>query len=785
MTTKELINYHLENSSTSGWTLSEDHFDPQLLAKTETIFSLGNGYMGSRATLEENYPTQTRGHFISGSFNKSFGEKEVSELPNIADTIQMEIIIDDVLFSMTEGTILSYTKNLDLKKAILTREVCWKHPNGKEFLLRFERFISKSNLHIMGQKVKIQSISKPAKITVNSGIDGRITNSGTQHFEEGELRLFNQKILKFEQITSESQIKMINYAKHAFYLNKERFSPEQIIFMERRKIFMNYPTIELSAGETVTIEKLSGYYTARDQENYQEIEIESLKLFEDSGNYDELLVEHTKAWEEAWKHYDVTIHGSAFDQLAVNFSIYHLIIMTPAHDNRMSIGAKGLTGEGYKGHAFWDNEIFIVPFYTVTNPQVARNLLEYRYLSLSGAIKKAKENNYEGAMFPWESAWLSDGEVTPVYGAADIITGKYTKIWSGFIEQHITADIAYATWQYFQYTGDIDFMEKYGYELIMATAIFWQSRLEWNEDLQRYEINEVIGPDEYKEHVDNNAFTNYMAYWNIETALHCYNELAQEKPDLLKTINQKWPLEKYVALWQSEKEKIYLPKPNAELIIPQDDDYLAKAVIDLTKYKNDANVGSLFLEYNLDQINEMQITKQADVLILLYLLDDYFSNEVKRANWDYYEPKTMHDSSLSMSTHSILASDMDDASLAYDMFEKACRIDMGQNPHSSDHGIHSASLGGIWQSIVFGFAGVRLRHHHLEIQPKLPMNWNQVSFPLYWKGYHIKITADNKDITFENLLSKPVELEINKQKYTILTNQKIAFPYKKEKIVLG
>jgi len=324
----------------------------------------------------------------------------------------------------------------------------------------------------------------------------------------------------------------------------------------------------------------------------------------------------------------------------------------------MGIGAKGLSGEGYKGHSFWDTEIFMLPYFTYTFPQIGRSLMEYRYKTLVGAHKKAQENGYKGAMYPWESAWADDGEVTPVWGAADIVTGKSTKIWSGFIEQHITSDVSFGVWQYYQITGDEDFMEKYGYEILMDTGIFWASRLEWNEEKQRFHINEVIGPDEYKEHVNNDAFTNWTAYWCIENAIEYYEKLKVEKPILFARLNQKLNLEAEIPVMKARLAQLYLPQPNTENVIPQDDTYLSKQIIDLTKYKNQTHVGSMFLDYSLDQVNQIQVSKQASVVMLMYLLEHKFSKEVKLANYNYYEPKTLHDSSLSLSTHAILANDL-------------------------------------------------------------------------------------------------------------------------------
>ncbi|MCU9613168.1 glycoside hydrolase family 65 protein [Caldibacillus lycopersici] len=763
-----ILNYEIGKKEEKNWLITETTFLPEYLGKTEAIFTLGNGYMGQRAASEEKYPNEKRGLFVSGTFNKFPGDQEVSELPNAADMLEVDIFLNGKRFQLTDGKILSYEKTLHLKNAELIRLVEWESPDGNRYQLEFRRFVSLANKHLLAQRITITPLTNSAVINIRSGINGQVTNSGTQHFKEGEKRLYHQHTLKMEQETTTSHIEFVHYCRHQFLQHNEVIQPENIIFMERRRIFMEYKHIEVLKNESITLEKISGVYTSRDIENGEAWKEETLEAFEQAGDYQTLFTEHKNAWEvEVWEKFPIVIEGNDFHQLAIRFAIYHLIGMTPAHDNRMSIGAKGLSGEGYKGHAFWDNEIFIVPFFILSQPEVARKLLEYRWLTLDGAIKKAKENNYDGAMFPWESAWLDEGEVTPVYGAADIVTGESTIIWSGFIEQHISADIAYATWQYYQYTGDDDFMNRYGYELIFSTAIFWQSRLEWNEQKQRYEINDVVGPDEYKEHVNNNAFTNHMANWNIQKAIEYYDRLVKNNPAVLQPLEEKWNLAHYRKLWEEKSAKLYLPQPNEQGIIPQDDTYLQKEIIDLTEYKNAEEVGTLFLKYNLEQVNDMQITKQADVLILLYLLEDLYSNDIKRANWDYYEPKTLHDSSLSRSTHCILAADLGEKEIAYQMFEEAIRIDLGPALKSSDAGIHAASLGGIWQSIVFGFGGVRMVDGSLRIRPNIPESWEKLSFKIFWKGSELSIVATQKDVKIRNESNKAVSLFVTENEVVI------------------
>lgn len=316
-------------------------------------------------------------------------------------------------------------------------------------------------------------------------------------------------------------------------------------------------------------------------------------------------------------------------------------------------------------------------------------------------------------------------------------------------------------------------MNHYGFELLMDTAKFWVSRLEWNEEKQEFHINNVIGPDEYKEHVNNNAFTNYTAKWNINIAIEYYNELKTNDPNLLEKLNKKLDLDDVYPKWCDSVDKIYTPQPREEdLVIAQDDTYLTHEIIDLTKYKQQDHVGSMFKDYNLEQVNKIQVSKQADIMILFYLLEDLFNQDVKKANWEYYEPITLHDSSLSLSTHCVLACDMENTQMAYDLFQKATHIDLGPNMKTSDHGIHAASLGGIWQCVINGFGGVRMLNGELRISPKLPATWSELSFRINWHGdtIEVKVTKEEIHLIKTTTVNKSISLSVHGQNY-VLTNQ--------------
>ena len=757
----------MDYSRADQWIVAEDSFEPEYLGKAESIMCQGNGYLCLRNATDEFNAGEQRDLFVAGTFNK-FDDNEVTELPNAADVSRLDLRLDGVRFNLLTGKVESYDRALNLKTGETVRRVVWAAPNGKRYQLVFSRFVSLNRLHLIGQKLEVTPLDGEMELDLAGGINGQMNNGGSQHFSEGDKRLFEGRHMQYNQTTEQSGIHFVFHTTFSFAMDGVPQEEKGFIVMDRRIIKQEFK-VTIPAGKTLTVQKLSTVYTSRDRDS-EALDLAGLQSKALAGHeeacamgYDALLAESAQAWaDKVWNNVPVTIKSTnPFDQLAIRFAQYHLYIMTPRHDNRMNIGAKGLSGEGYKGHTFWDTEVFILPYFIFSAPEIARSLEEYRWLSLPGAHKKAAGNNYQGAQFPWEAAWIDDGEVTPVWGAADIVTGLPTKIWSGFIEQHITADVAYGAWEYYQVTGDQDFMDRCGYELILDTGKFWASRLEEGTDGLLH-INDVVGPDEYKEHVDDNAFTNYMAAWNIRKALEYSRQLKAERPELYQALDQKLGLAALEPQWESKLERIYLPQPREDLVIPQDRTYLTLKDIDLTKYKNQTNVGSIYRDYNQEQITHMQVSKQADILIMFLLLENQFSADVKRANWNYYEPRTLHDSSLSLSTHCILANDMGNRDMAYSLFANAAAIDVGPNMKTSDAGIHAASLAGIWQSVVYGFGGVRMLDGKLRINPSLPDAWSELDFYLYWKGQKLHVTLDHTSIQIQNLTgTKPVELTVN------------------------
>ncbi len=761
-----MIQYNYGTGDRKNWLIAETAFDRDHQGKCEAIFCLGNGYLGQRAALEEPYAGQTRGMFICGTFDR-FDESEVTELPNAADLTQINLTLDGCRFAMDRGGLDSYLRVMDLKTGELTRTVQWQHPDGQRFRLVFSRFVSMADRHVLGQRVSVTPLDADCTLRMSSGIDGQVTNTGTQHFHEGTKRIFGNDILRMTTQTMESGVTVCLHAAHRYLLDGAEISGKLLPVLDRRAMRMQ-ADFTVPQGHTLVLEKLSTVHTSRDlafdglpaEEAAGAAEEKGCKHLQEAKQkgYDLLFRESREAWEAIWRKQDIRIEAeNETDQLLIRFALYHLMIMVNPGDSRVGIAAKGLTGEGYKGHSFWDTEIFILPYFMLTRPEIARTLLTYRFRGLVGARKKAKENGFAGAMYPWEAAWADDGEVTPLWGAADIVTGKPIPILTGILEQHITADIAYSVWQYAVATGDWAFMDRCGFEILLDTGRFWASRAEWIGEKDRYEIRHVIGPDEYKDNVDNNAYTNYMAAHNMRLALQAMDLLETRDTAESRALRARFDFPSLRQDLRRVLEKLYLPEPDADGIVPQFDGYFDLKHIDLTPYKG-RQPGAIYNDYNQEQICTFQVHKQADTVVLLLLMDDLFSPDIRQKNYTFYEARTLHDSSLSRSTHCVLAADLGEIDTAYQFFTGCGETDMGPNMGSSDAGVHTASMGGIWQCVVYGFGGTRIRGQDLHIAPRLPAGWKRLIYPLTWHGQDLQVTAEGERLRVENRGTEAVTL---------------------------
>jgi len=708
--------------SDANWIVLEENFEPERVAHFETVFTQGNGFLDTRGSFEEHYPGKHNSTFAHGVFDDvpiSF-----TELANLPDWTELFVDLDGETFSMVSGELLAYRRSLDLRDGLLVRELRWKSPLGKVSQLVFSRFISRSNERLCMQKLEIFPENYSGKILVRAGLDGEASNLNLKHWDwlsQGP----DEKVLTLQLKTKGSGIHLEmrqtlccseNNAAHSYWNTFNH--PTQVI---EHALIAQQPFTVWKAVEI----KLAPF----EQESAvgQPVDLDTVQ-------WDTELAVHRKLWQEDWERSDVIIEGDDEAQLAMRASIYHLLIVGPRHSERVNIGAKTLSGQGYRGHSFWDTEIFMLPFFTYTNPSIARNLLSYRFHNLPGAMEKAARNGFEGAQYPWESA--ADGrEVTPVWVPYHKDPTQLVRIWCGDIEIHISSDIAYAVLQYWKASADDCFLVERGAEIVLQTARFWASRLEWIEEAQRYEINNVIGPDENHDRIDNNAYTNYMVRWHLQTAAQLYSWLKEKDPEKFASLKGRLALsDEIVSEWVKKSQQIFLAFDEKTGMIEQFDGFFGLKTLDMQDFagRTDSIQGILGVE----ETAQTQTLKQPDVLMLMYLHPELFDLEIQKRNFEYYTPRTdlEYGSSLGPSIQAIIATRLGYMQNAYENFMRAAQADLKDVRGNAGDGIHGASAGGLWQAAVFGFAGLKIGEDGWTLEPRLPKGWKRLAFKFWYRG---------------------------------------------------
>ncbi len=709
-------------------TLNDPAFSPHSLNKYASLMTSANGYMGVRASHEEDYTQQVRGLYLAGLYHCA-GRGETNELINLPDVVGIQLEVNGAPFTLLSGETESWNRELDFSDGELRRDLIWRAPSGPRVRIASRRFTSMAQLPLLAMQFTVTALDEDVNLEFSTGIDGTQTNSGRQHLDELSLRVFGQQVLQGAWATQSADAEVV--ITSSIQLSKDAES----CFAAKNRRLMQNSALCLKAGDSVTLEKTS-WIVQRGRETLS-LENFSRRCLNDvqrctAQGYDALLAASRAEWLKGWQASRVVVESSTTaDQVALDFAHYHLAAMTPLHDERSSIAAKGLTGEGYKGHVFWDTEVFLLPYHLLTEPSTARSLLRYRYLNLPGARAKARRNGWHGALFPWESA-RSGEEETPEFAAINIRTGLRQKIASAQAEHHLVADIAWAVVNYWHATHDEAFMRTEGISLLTETAMFWMSRaVEANGWL---ELHDVIGPDEYTEHVNNNAFTNYMAWHNVSQALHFIPQFGELQPA-------------FAARAADFLQRLWLPDADAQGVLAQDDTFMQKPTINLSKYKAHAGKQTILLDYSRAEVNEMQILKQADVVMLNYMLPDRFSDAECLANLAYYEPRTIHDSSLSKAIHGIVSARCGRVEEGYRLWRDGTEIDLGNEPHSSDDGIHAAATGAIWLGAVQGFAGLTICNGELHLAPALPAQWQRLCVPVRWQGASLTLDITPEAVT--------------------------------------
>jgi len=736
------------------WEVKEKPYQPERNIYYETIFTLGNGYMGVRGCLEEGFEPEDDtypGIYIAGIYDNYDGE--YVELVNCPEIFGVDVWIGQHKLDMKKGKLVDYTRCLNMHEGTLTREFVWVDPDGNSTKFYWQRFISMSNVHMSCLRLRIVPIDHSADIKVQTRLNGDVFNRRQRdyppikriipnyHLDTVECGPFEKKVALLHTRTKTTGIDIYQLAAIMTVDNTPVDNEVNEKCVRQTMTFLAKP------GQEVGFDKLVETYTSRDA-SIDEIRLLARKEIcsaQDIG-YDGLLKEHIKRWDKIWENADIEIEGDIASQQGIRFNIFNLIQANASDDPYVNLPAKLLSHTRYKGNAFWDTEMFMFPFYVFTNPKAARNLLMYRYNMLPGARKNAKRRGLRGAMYPWCSAHD---------GSEQCETWEY-----GDCEIHITADVAYALDQYIQATGDEEFLVNYAAEIYIETARFWVDRVTWNPRRGCYTILTVKGPDEYCAITNNNMYTNYMAERNLELAEKAVSYLKENYPDKWEKLSQdlQWKDEE-LEKWREVRQKMYKNWDKEKNLLIQDDLFMDKQEEDLSKYKDRKMPVLEIIGY--ERVMRVRILRQADVIHLMYLLNDSFDYDQKLTAFNFYEPLTTHDSSLSYCIHCIMAAELGMREKAFDYFFKTCRLDLDDEMDTACTGLHGASMGGTWQALVNGLGGMRITDGKLSLKPILPSSWNKVTFNIHFQGRVIKATIKPDETELCLLKGEPLSLLFN------------------------
>ena len=731
-----------------NWFLSETSFDPCRMRSRESLFTIGNGLYCTRGTFEESYPGETPATFASGLYDDIVTYQ--TELVNLPNWLWLQVWAEDEPFRMDRGKVISYSRRLDLFSGNLARHVIWRSPGSGTLEMQWERWISLSDAHAMGLRLQIKSLDFSGKLEIRCGLDGWVDNTGMRHWDMNAQGSIDDSGGFLHLQTKSTNIEICQ----AFVMQVHTGNN---VILERD----DNPwapgvkaVIHIEPGQSLTIDKLVSLFCShilQDTGNYSpgfDLDKVTLNHVNDIAHkgYEQLYRETREAWAREWDDCAITIEGDAEIELAIRFNLFQLLVAAPRHISHGSISARGLSGFGYHGHIFWDAELYMLPCLLYTRPELARRMLQYRYHTLPGARANAREKGWQGSMFVWESA--ATGEETTPRWVPEKNGVELERIWSGDLSIFTTAGVAWAVHQYWQVSGDDPFLRDYGAEIILDTARFWGSRAEWNAEKGRYELNDVIGPDEFHLHVNNNAFTNYLVRWNLQKALETWDWLCNTAPQKADQISASLGLTDAVfKKWREIVEKIAFPIDAHSGLIEQFDGYFDLEQVDLAAYE--PRLQSIQVILGLQRSQHLQVTRQPDVLLLLYLFDNLLDQHKILHNWDYYTPRSdlSHGSSLGYSIHAALAAKLGQLDSAYRYLREAARVDFEDTFGNTRNGVHTGNGGGIWQAIVLGFAGLELSNEtDYVLHPRLPRHWKRLSFSVYIRGNRHVIDICNPSV---------------------------------------
>jgi len=717
------------------WSVSSEGWSAESVTHHGNLFLLGNGHMGYRGTLEEFGPDEKVGILLPGLYDRvGSAWREPVNAPN---GLYARVAANGTWLNPLEVEPVFHRQYLDMRAAVHHRESHFLI-GGTEVSIQAERFLSASNVHLMALRYKVL-VSGDAEITLESGIDARIWDLNGPHLEQ-PVALERGETLILKARTHETGSDVVVAERCALTTSVPTHSTTTHGSLRRW-------TFRVVGGATFEIQKSVAVFSSIDacEGTPEEAAITCVSQSADSG-YAALLAAHEAVWNERWERADVIIAGDEEGQHALRYSLYQLLSAAPFHSGNLSIPARALSGQVYKGAIFWDTEIFMFPFFLATFPEVARNLVRYRIHTLAGAKAKAAEYGFEGAYYPWEG---QEGgyEACTNFNITDVFTNRPMRTYFRDKQIHISGDVAWAIWKYVESTGDIGLLTEGGWEVMIECARFFFSYAYKRTTADQYVLLDVTGPDEYHERVANNAYTNHLAQYCVGATVDAAGLLHRDDPQAFSALRERlgFSAEEEARL-ADFAAKIHLPQPDPETgIIEQFDGYLKLEDCSLKEIKSRILNPAEYLGGGSGLATTTRILKQADVVLLTHLLGNRFSKEVKKANWDFYEPRTEHGSSLSACVYALVAAETGRMEFAYRYFLKTATVDLtGDSKQYVGTlyigGTHPAANGGAWMVAAQGFCGIQFRREGLVIEPRLPEQWKSVSLRVAYRGYVLRLT---------------------------------------------
>jgi alpha,alpha-trehalose phosphorylase len=739
------------------WKMVENRFYPRFLPQAETIFSVGNGYLGMRGNFEEGRPVFQSGTFVNGFYESwpiVYGEeaygfaKTGQTIVNVPDGKIIKLYVDDEPLFLPTADLLEFERTLDMKAGTLDRRVLWETPAGKQVLIESRRLVSFQHRHLAAISYRVTVLNAKAPVIISSqliNMDIELTEEfdprKARGFEERPLvpqgSYANDRRLVLSYMTRNSKMTLACGAEHQIetqcpYSYQTECSDDigKVVF-----------SVNALPGEPVNITKYLTYHTSRSAPPRELADRAERTLDRAIRQGFEELVEDQRGYlDDFWRRSDVQVEGDpalidrpryGFQQ-ALRWNLFQ-ILQAVGRAEGVGVPAKGLTGQTYEGHYFWDTEIYVLPFLIYTAPRIARNLLRFRHSMLDKARDRATELRQEGALFPWRTI---NGEEASAYYAA------------GTAQYHLNADIMYALKKYVDATGDEELLFDEGAEMLVETARMWYDLGFFSERKGgRFTIHAVTGPDEYTTVVDNNTYTNLMARLNLRFAAATVEALRSRQPDSYRALRHKTGLQESEPVeWRRAADHMHIPYDDGVGIHLQDSRFLEREVWDFEN--TPADHYPLLLHYHPLTIYRHQVIKQADIVLAIFLLGDEFSQDAKRRNFDYYDPLTTGDSSLSACIQSIMAAEIGYMDKAMEYGRYAVLMDLADVGQNVSDGCHIASMGGTWMVLVYGFAGMRDYDGHLTFRPRLPKELKSLRFPLSIKSRTLDVAIDRESATY-------------------------------------